>query len=52
MPRQILLLLSTLLGLWGTWSIRGLKTKDRIQLLAVAWFPALAGLVSIFFSQE
>lgn len=52
MPRLILLLLSAFLGLWGTWSARGTNVRERIQLFAVAWFPFLAGLISMLFIQE
>lgn len=52
MPRQILLLLSTFLGLWGTWSTRKSPPGERLPVLTVAWLPVLAGLLSLFFTQE
>ncbi len=51
MPRGFILLLSVLVGLWGTHSARGTSPKERAMLLAVSWFPTLAGLLSLIVPQ-
>lgn len=52
MPRWFILLLSALVGLWGTYSARGSSPRDRAMLLAVSWFPTLAGLLSLIVPQD
>ncbi len=52
MSRGLILLLSALVGLWGTHSARGSSPKERAMLLAVSWLPALAGLLSLIVPQD
>ncbi|MFN8012754.1 MAG: hypothetical protein U0P81_15400 [Holophagaceae bacterium] len=52
MPRGLILVISLLVGLWGTHSARGSSPKDRAMLLAVSWFPTLAGLLSLIVPQD
>ncbi len=51
MSRGLILVLSVLVGLWGTHAARGSSPKDRAMLLALSRFPTLAGLRSLIVPQ-